>query len=732
MDLATWLLVTALTAGMGASESTATEAANQDRVVFDKLTVVGHVDEVGGSAHVIDPDQLQTHNYNDVHRILRQVPGVNIQEEEGYGLRPNIGIRGTGVERSQKITLMEDGVLIAPAPYSAPAAYYSPTAGRMEAMEIRKGTSAVRQGPRTTGGVINYRSTSIPGSLSGKAELAAGSDGLLRAHSYVGDSGERFGWLVEGYHLATDGFKRLDTGGDTGFELTDLVAKVRFSTKPTAEIYQSAELKLGWTEQEGDETYVGLTAEDFDRDPTRRYAGSAPDHIDTEHEQVQLSYFAQLSPRLDLTALAYNNDFFRNWHKLGSVDGIDIGSLLDQPALHPTELAILTGEQDAEEALAVRNNRRDYYSRGVEAHLGMHFGSSAAHDLEVGVRLHRDEEERFQEDDRYDMTDGAPVLSSLGIPGSNSNRVSSAEALAVFVEDRIAFGNWTVTPGARYEIIDLERADYGRSDPDRTGTDLSVTENQVSELVPGVAVQYRINPESAWFAGLYKGFSPPTPGSSDEVEPEESDNLEGGWRYASGHLGAEITGFYTSYDNLLGTDTLSGGGGGTGEQFNGGSALVRGLEAGVTWRLQPRAGVSVPLRLIYTFTDTEFRTSFDTDFADWAPHVEKGDEIPYVPEHQLTVGGSWIGDLWALSLDSNYNAEMRTTAGQGAVADGTGIPSYWTWDAAVERTLGNYRLFAQVRNLTDEVYVAARRPAGLRPGLPRTVVVGVKMGFGGS
>lgn len=732
MSLTTWAIVTAALAA-GASNSTAPETtANEEVKVFERLTVVGEVEDTGGSAQVIDLARIDTNNYNDVHRLLRQVPGVNIQEEEGYGLRPNVGIRGSGVERSQKITLMEDGVLIAPAPYSAPAAYYSPTAGRMQGMEIRKGTSSVRQGPRTTGGVINYQSTAIPGTRDGMAELAVGSDGLLRGHAHIGDSRERFGWLVEGYHLATDGFKDLDTGGDTGFDLTDLMAKFRLSSKPGATIHQSAELKLARTEQDGDETYVGLTADDFARDPLRRYAGSAADNIDTVHEQVQLSYFAQLSPILDLTAVAYNNDFFRNWHKLGSVSGVGIGSILDQPQSFPTELATLTGELDAEEALSVRNNRRDYYSRGVEAHLGIHFGQNThTHDLEFGLRLHEDEEDRFQEDDLYDMTGGFPVLSSLGVPGSNSNRVSSAEAVALFVEDRITFGNWVVTPGARYEIIDLERLDYGKSDPDRVGSELKVSQNEVSKLVPGVSVQYRVDPDNSWFAGIYKGFSPPTPGSSEEVEAEESDNLEFGWRYAAGDVSAEVTGFYTRYDNLLGTDTLSGGGTGTGEQFNGGEALVEGLEAGLTWRLRPRSGVTVPLRATYTFTDTEFRTSFETGFADWAPEVSRGDKIPYVPEHQLSLGAGWVGERWALSLDGAYNAEMRTTAGQGPVADGTGIPSYWTWDAAVERSLERFRVFAQVRNLTDETYLAARRPAGLRPGLPRTVLVGAKVGFGG-
>ena len=145
------------------------------------------------------------------------MPGVNIQEEEGFGLRPNIGIRGTGSERSANITLMEDGVLIAPAPYAAPAAYYFPVTGRMKAVEVRKGSSQIKYGPRTNGGALNLVSRDIPSRFEVNGSLGAWvTTRQARLNSWPAIRRARFGWMLQTYQLSTDGFKRLDQGGNTG------------------------------------------------------------------------------------------------------------------------------------------------------------------------------------------------------------------------------------------------------------------------------------------------------------------------------------------------------------------------------------------------------------------------------------------------------------------------------------------------------------------------------------
>ncbi len=712
-------------------------AGEPDRQVFDRLLVTGGpagLDRIPGSADYLGAKELRRREHSDVHRILRQVPGVNIQEEEGFGLRPNIGMRGTGVERSQKITLLEDGVLIAPAPYSAPAAYYFPTAGRMEAIEVRKGSSAVRQGPFTHGGVLNLVSSAIPSSYGGRVSGAVGGEDTARLHARVGDSRTRVGWSLETYQLRSDGFKRLDGGGSTGVDLGDYVGKLRLASGAGARPYQALELKLGRTDQVGSETYLGLTAADFERTPYRRYAGSRSDRIEAEHEQIQLRYFLQPGPRFDLTATFYRNDFFRNWHKLQSVAGAGIAEILATPERFASELSVLRGEaDDFAGALKTRNNRRDYYSHGFEAIAAYALDSGAVRQrFELGLRVHRDGEDRFQDEARWNMSAGRMLLAATGAPGSQSNRISEARATALFLTDEISTGRWTLSAGARLESIDFELRDFGRADPGRTGESLELASSRIDVLVPGVGASFAASDDWVLFAGVHRGFAPPGPGQSRQARAEESVNWEAGFRRRGRGLAAQVVGFWSDYRNLLGRDTLSSGGEGTGSAFNGGRVDVRGLEAELDfdpgrargWRLE------MPLKLAYTWTTARFRSGFETDFADWAPRVEAGDELPYLPRQQLLASAGVIGRRVSLFADLAWSSPMRTVAGRGPLVAEESTDELATADLSLKvRLRPGLELTAQVLNLTDETVLVARRPAGLRPGLPRSTLVGVSWEF---
>jgi len=693
--------------------------------------------DISGSASYISPKEIQRFNYTDINRTLRTVAGINIQEEDGFGLRPNIGLRGTGVERSSKITVMEDGVLIAPAPYTAPAAYYFPTIGRMQAIEILKGSSQIKYGPYTTGGAINLVSTQIPEEFSGRINLMLGSFLTRSLHAYVGNSHKNFAYLVETFQHGSNGFKQLDGGGNTGFNKQDYLVKLRVNTNEGAPVYQSLTFKMGYVTENSNETYLGLTRADFDADPYRRYAASQMDEMNTEHLQLSLSHVMRFSKLVEVTTTGYRNTLGRNWYKLDKVSdstgtATSIGALLDDPLLYDDAYAILTGQTSAtDDALSVKANNRKYYGQGVQTVITFNFNTgSVKHKVDVGFRYHQDQMDRFQWVDQYAMLDGRMGLTTAGIPGTESNRIESAEAIASYVQYRLKVGRFTATPGLRYEFIKLNRIDYGKTDPQRTGSALVKRGNEANVFIPGIGLDYRFTDFLSSFAGVHRGFAPP--GSTAGVKPEMSINYELGVRYAKNTLSAEAVVFFNDYSNLLGSDLAASGGSGTTDMFNGGEVRTVGLELQASYDIlsfRKNSSFRMPISLTYTFTDAQFENSFESEYEGWG-NVSAGDDFPYLARSQFSFVIALEHRKFSLNLSGRYTDSMRTLPGQGEMDPDKRTDAYFIIDAsAAYHVHNNISLFGSATNLTNKVYMVATRPAGLRPGMPMAFNIGVKTAF---
>jgi len=671
---------------------------------------------------VVSQSELEQFNYTDIHRIVSRIPGVYVQEEDGLGLRPNIGVRGTGSLRMEKLNIMEDGILIAPAPYASPAAYYSPTAGRMEGIEVRKGSTQIKHGPFTTGGSLNYLSTSIPMEQYNSVSLEFGSFGKTVLHAKSGDTMGKFGYLVELFTDNTDGFKELDGGGDTGYSKTDFMTKLRYSFSDA----HALEFKYSMTDEISNETYLSLTDEDFRENPLRRYRATALDEMDADHSQVTLSYATKLSDNTNFAVTVYSNNFARNWYKLNKVNGSKLSTIAK-----PTDdafadfYALMDAQNSADDAYRIKANNREYYSSGVQAVFNVEAGG---HDMQIGMRMHSDEMDRFQWEDRYKMADGKLVMTTQATPGSDSNRIDSAEATALYFEDRFSVGELIVTAGARYEEITVMRDDWGKTDPDRSETP-SDREHTMDVIVPGVSVEYPISDTQTISLGVHKGFAPPGPGTSgvtdEAVDPETSLNTEIGWKSNEGLNSMEFTYFMNSYDNLLGADTAASGGG-TDDLFNGGAVDISGLELYLRRILVDNRSMQVPLEISYTKTNTEFKESFDGFWGD----VSSGDELPYIPETMVSANLGINLDATSVNLGLRHVSEMRTTAGSGRLTDSASTDALTLLDLGVDYTLrSNVTLSMGIKNLMDKDVVVARRPYGARPTMPRTVTFGVNYNF---
>lgn len=720
-------------------------------VRMEHITIFGTAPsarDVAGGASTVSAEDLETFATTDIAQALRRVPGVSLQIEDGWALRPNISIRGTASERSSRVTLMEDNVLIAPAPYAAPAAYYFPTVGRIDSIEVLKGPASITQGPYTVGGAVNLKSTPIPDENRGFLRGEVGSDATWRLHGWYGGGGERAHYLVETHQWQSDGYQAVDrSSADTGFDKQDYVAKFGFSSDPTAPVYQQFDIKLQYAEEESNQSYLGLTDADFEHGALRRYGASEYDRMETEHDQLTLAWRLETDDGFGLTLTGYSNDTQRAWYK---TEGLDADGSPDPESfgrvswanviaavnrgeglagLSAAELqAVLDGADTPEGSIQLRDNAREYYSRGVQLVANLVVEAAAVrHDLQAGLRYHEDQEDRLQRNDTYQQLGGQLVLNATGLEGNAGNQLQDATAWAAYVHDRIEWDDWVLSPGVRYENIELSRTrwDSGSDDPASRDPDnfRDFRENRFDIWLPGLGALYSLSPNTRIVAGVHKGFAAPT--NEPGVDPEESVNYEFGLRHEAGPLAVEAVAFFNDYDNLVGVCTNSSGSDcEPGEAFNGNGVHVPGLELTLQTAFETRGGWLIPLQVAYTWMKAEFQAAFDSDFFG---AVQPGDPVPYVPENQLWASIGLERGPWSFYLSGSYVDSVCTEASCDA---------YEKTDAATLFDLSaHYRIndswavYGVVENLSDEVYVVARDPYGARPNKPRSFTAGVRFDF---
>jgi Fe(3+) dicitrate transport protein len=140
--------------------------------------------------------------------------------------------------------------------------------------------------------------------------------------------------------------------------------------------------------------------------------------------------------------------------------------------------------------------------------------------------------------------------------------------------------------------------------------------------------------------------------------------------------------------------------------------------------------VALPVRVAYTFTATEFRSAFESEFEPWGS-VRVGDELPYTPRHQVSAALEARQDQWAAALEGVYVSRMRTEAGQGLFLTGTSTDPHLVVNVTGQwRVREGASLVASIQNVTNRHDIVARHPAGVRPNLPRQAYLGLSVELG--
>ena len=670
---------------------------------------------------------IYTYIDTDIHKILSAVPGVFFRTEDGYGLRPNISIRGTAIERSAKVAIMEDGVLVAPSPYTSSSAYYFPTTGRIHAVEVLKGPAAVSQGPQTIGGAINLISTPIPVAPSGKFVQEVGENGMKRTHFYAGGTSGNFGGLVEVHEHESDGFDSIaNVGGDTGFKKSDLMVKARYENGNHSLTFKMVDL-----DETSNQSYVGLSQASFNANPRQRYGATAYDKMMNDGDQTSLTYVGDFE-NFNVTFTSWQNDYYRDWFKVSDFNNKkahgeqdDINELIsDANNGSANAQAILDGKLPVQ--IEYKHNNRYYTNEGYQFTINTSLG---IHDLTLGYRDMEDSESRIQAHEYSDQAaDGSlsPIYGYVGLSGSN-NRLRESSATSYYLQDKMDFGKLDITLGYRSEDYDQRHRRWGEgAGPNLTAVRITSVRDTFAtndHTTQSLGATYEVNENLTLVAGFHEGMTP-----MFGADPEEADNTELGIRYSDGAGDVEIFYFSSEYSNLAAECTLVSGAACNADEsavFSGGSADVEGLEFSGSWVFEGN-GVSYPVAVSYTSTDATFNNSSESDYFGV---VAAGDDLPYIPSSSMSIVAGFISD-------NGFSGNMRlidvgSSCSIAACGTYNKIHAHTILDLNLRKALNDAMdVYLIVENVTDDADIISRAPSeGARSQKPRTLKVGFSYKF---
>jgi Fe(3+) dicitrate transport protein len=667
---------------------------------------------IPGSVEVIGPDQLAASRVFTACELLRKASGVNVRDEEGLGLRPNIGLRGLNPTRSGKLLLLEDGLPLAFAPYGDNATYYHPPVERFESIELLKGSAQISYGPVTVGGVVNYITPGPPLSPEARLRLAGGNRAFASAHAQAGGTWGRTGLRLDYLHKRGDGARN-----NVHSSLNDLNLKAVIAGTNG----DSLTLKGNFYGEDSQVTYSGLREEEYARDP--RQNPFANDAFTGRRFGASAKHTLLLAREALLTTHLYGSLFSRDWWRQSSNSGQRPNDAADPACGGMANLNTTCGNE---------GRLRDYGHLGLEPRLRLgHRLFGAASEAEIGLRAHLERQQRRQENGDTPTARSGRLV--------EDNRRGNA-AYSAFAQNRLLLGRLTLTPGIRVEHIRYKRtnrlANGGLGVDGRTS---------LAQWVPGVGAALTVGGGSSLFAGVHRGFAPPrtedvidnTTGGAVDLDPERSWNYELGLRARprSG-VSLDATLFRMAYQNQIVPASLAGGVGAA--LTNGGATLHQGIELGARVDTGTLLDTSHDVFLRAAFTAmpvARFEGFRFSNVPGFSRVSVSGNRLPYAPERLLTASlgyrhprGLTI-QFEAVHVSEQFGDDLNTRAPSADGQRGL-IPGHTVWNATLNHELRrpDASFYVTVKNLLDRSYIVDRA-RGILPGSPRLLQLGVSARF---
>ena len=698
-----------------------TLSANEPNAGSSGVSVLPRVDVIGsgaragtessGSAAVIDGRTLEESRVFNVNEALRKVPGLNVREEEGVGLRPNIGIRGLNPTRSTKTLLLEDGLPLSFAPYGDNASYYHPPIDRYESIEVSKGSQVIRFGPQTAGGVINYITPEPQKEFGGLVGLAAGTRGYLNGHVMATGNGA----ILDLYRKESDGAR-----DNMHSRLDDLNFKWAGQLNDDHKLV----LRATYFKEYSQLTYSGLTQAEY-TNLGARYNPFKNDFFDASRTGLSATHEMRLNADTKVLTSVYGAYFDRDWWRQASDTGTSATALNCQGQSGQARLLGTALTDTQLNGCKMQGRLRQYTTAGIDTRVQTrHQLFGMASDLEMGIKYQHEIQDRREEN----FTSYAQYIAGSGMTlGENQQRRTNASS--AFIANRFQLNDrFAVTPIARVEYIQHERIN---SINNTRGT------TSFTEIVPGISAIYQLVESAHLYGGIHKGFSPPrvedainTSGGTIDLSAERSVNAELGIRSSpTRDVNVDIAVFRNNFSNLVQVGSIAGGS----AAYQEGRALFQGLELATQFdKLTTALAGNLFARGSWTWLPTaDQKSSFSSSTGAGAI----GNRLPYAPEHllNLTLGyrapSNWNARAEYVFIGKQYS-DFANTVTPSATSNGqTGlIDAYGIWNVVANYTVGSATLFITAKNLTDQTYIVDRT-RGIQVGMPRTLQAGIRYAF---
>lgn len=632
-----------------------------------------------GTVNIVNLADIQRVQPLSNEDVLRRIAGINVKGEEESSVVANFGIRGLAASESKSLVL-EDGVPVAPGLFIGNDRYFNPRIQRVERVEILKGSSSLRYGPSTIGGVVNYQ-TKTPDEgvlLSGRL----GSHSLREINLEAGNStasGDGYAGVVF-THAQSDGFM------DKGYDMSDIMVKAGMAFSNN----QSLSVKFSYHENDANISYRGLLLEDYLAG--ERYNPAPDDWYLQERVAFDVNHEWLINPDLTLNTIVYWSDVSRDYWRYN----------VDTAASNAAGRWVYTD--------ALTGNNRSFQRFGVETRLAYrHTIAAMDASSEFGLRFMTEESDdtRIRATRANDRT------------GVNDRHIEdSADSYAAYAQTRLEVSErFAVTPGVRVENYEQVRVVLSQ------GNASAKTSN--TEVLPGVGATFAITQNAELYGGVYRAFSPASNGvaldglTDQNLDGERSTNYEIGVRGSNGRLNYEVAAFFMDFANQVVTGNsdpnLSQSNAGKTEHY--GVEFALGVDLGAGFSLDSNA-TWVPKS---EFMSGEFR----------------GNRLPYAPEYMANLGLNYVVNGFSVAFMAHYQGEqygdpsnvVEIPANAAGGIWGGLLPSYTVYDLFAQYQVNNQlAVFGSVKNLTDKQYIAGLRQ-GIYVGPERAFEVGFRFKF---